>query len=126
MESRLKSGEDLFLNILEELELGDEIFESRSREGIFTPALTMWLMMNQKANGGRGLSEVLEDLTAGEGQKIRQKDTKSKRLRVTDISLNTSALSQARSRLSIDIVRKVTSGIDLPSISWTLNQAAFL
>lgn len=107
----MQGSEELFIEIVERLGLGSEAFESRSREGVFTPALTMWLMMCQRIKGGKGLLEVIEDLIAGEGQRVRERNVKSKRLKVTKISLNTSGYSQARSRLSVETVRKITAAI---------------
>lgn len=111
MRARMAEGEELFLEVLNEVGLGEDALVSRSREGIFTPALTMWLMMSQRTNGGRSLAAAVESLIAGEGAKIRNRNVKSRRLRVTDISLNSSAFSQARNRLSVETVRKVSRGI---------------
>lgn len=111
MKSKMQSSEDIFLAVLGELDFGSKMFESRSREGIFTPAVTMWLMIAQRVMGGRGLADVVQALAEGDWRKIWEKNSKSKRLRVTDISLNSSAFSQAISRLDVEMVRKVTEAI---------------
>lgn len=111
MSSEVKSAEEIFLKILDDIDTGEELFESRTREGIFTPSLTMWMMISQRADGGRAMAKVVEELSEGAGEQIWRRNTKSKRIKVKDISLNTSAFSQARSRLSMETTRKVTGAI---------------
>lgn len=102
-----KDIENLFISILDEYceDSGYNLYETRSREGIFAPALVMWLMISGAAQGRKSLSEALVRLGTGEGELIRDRNSRSKKEK---FSQNTGGLCRARERLPLEIVRDVT------------------
>lgn len=105
--SWLSSLEELFVKILDDFEArtGVSLYETRSRTGIFAPALVMWLMISERARGRRSLSEALSSLGEGEGNRIREKNKRSEK---EVFSQNTGGLCRARERLSLETVHAVS------------------
>jgi len=103
----LSNVEELFIRILDgfQEETGIKLYETRSRTGIFAPALVMWLMISERARGRQSLSEALSSLGEGEGERIREKNKRSEK---EVFSQNTGGLCRARERLSLKTVREVS------------------
>lgn len=105
----LSDAESLFVKIVDQFSdetgAGDKLYESRSRTGIFAPALVMWLMISEKSQGRRSLSEALSSLSAGDGELIRSRNKKSD---TKEFSQNTGGLCRARERLSLEKVKQFT------------------
>lgn len=94
--------EQLFCEIVEK---GDEdLFFSRSRAGIFSPALVMWLEISSRVAGRKSLVSALASLGEGEANEVCERNEASKPLRIGKISANTGGLCRARQRLSLDSV----------------------
>lgn len=100
--------ERLFVSVIDEYskETGINLYETRSREGIFAPALIMWLMISGSARGRKSLSEALVRLSEGDGGLIRSKNKRSKKIK---FSQHTGGLCRARERLPEEVVREITS-----------------
>jgi hypothetical protein len=77
----LVSLEELFTRVIDDIEdaEGLGLYETRSREGIFAPALVMWLTMSQKMRGRGSLMSALESLSRGECELIRSRNSKGRR-----------------------------------------------
>ena len=105
----LCSLEKLFLNLSEGwcAEQWSDAFKLRSREGIFSHALTMWLMITQRIGQRHTLVGALEALTQGGADTILSKTDDSKRIRNNNIPLNSGGYAQARQRLSVEKVKKL-------------------
>lgn len=111
MRKEIFEMEEQFIEVLNDLEYGDEMFVSRSREGVFTPAVTMWLMICQKLKGGQSLQRAIEDFVTEKSSKLIAKNKTSKRYKMQDISTNSGGFSQARKRLSSEDVNNITEAI---------------
>ena len=72
--------EKLFLEIIDSAEHLSDFFLTRSREGIFSPALVMWLMICQRAQARHSLLGALECLSNGECDEILNRNQGSKQL----------------------------------------------
>lgn len=101
--------EKRFLTLVEEF--GDkagidfDVHAVRDRQGIFSFALTTWLMLLQRINSKHSLVGAIEELLKGGAEQILSKMSRSKKVRNRKISLNSGGFSQARSRLSLERVR---------------------
>lgn len=94
--------EQVFLEISHEW-LNEHIpgaFETRNREGIFSSALTLWLMLKQRVQQRHSMGAAISELVFGSSSATMELSTSSKRLRARKISLNTGGYCQARQRLS--------------------------
>ena len=100
--------ERLFISVVDEEPEGDEFFQTRSRDGIFGSALTMWLMMCRRLQGGQSIGSIVEYLSAGGAEGIVSRNRRSERFKGGEISTNSGGLSRAQERLKIDKVRSVT------------------
>ena len=102
--------ERLFVEILDEGGEGkyQHFFQTRSREGIFSPALVMWLMLCQRTQERHSLVGAIESLGAGHGDLILSRNPDSKRAREKKFSANSGGLSRARGRTSILEVRALS------------------
>lgn len=87
-------------------------FSTRSREGVFSPALTIWLMLLQRLEQRRSLSGALESLVAGHAKETLSLNKKSKKIRSNEISVNTGGFCKARQKLSLDKVISVSELIN--------------
>ena len=97
--------EQLFCEIVEK---GDEdLFFSRSRSGIFSPALVMWLEISSRVAGRKSLVSALSSLGRGEANEVCERNDASKPLRFGNISSNTGGLCRARQRLSLDSIESL-------------------
>lgn len=101
--------EGFFLGLTEELFKDDEHwFESGQSHGLFTPALTMWLMMLQVLHKG-SLSDAVKFIEEGLADRIIAKNARSKKARKRSYSTRTGAYSQARSRLEPTLITDVVA-----------------
>jgi len=100
--------ERLFIELIDQVGEGDQLFQTRSREGIFSPALTMWLSINCWAKGEKGLAAALEALQAGEASEVFERNTKTRRGKIKGVSTNSGGLSRARERLKLDDIRQLS------------------
>lgn len=105
------SLEGKFLELLDELDYGSDIFVSRTAHGIFTPCLTMFLMMTQRLGNGSSLLSALKTMHSEDTSEIKSRNTRSKRFNFGEISGNSGGYSRARQRLSLELVREVSEGI---------------
>lgn len=105
--------EKKFLDLVEEF--GDvcgkdfDVHAVRDRRGVFSFALTVWLMLLQRINTKHSLVGAMEELLTGGGEQILSKMSRSKKVRNRKISLNSGGFSQARSRLQIEKVRSLVN-----------------
>lgn len=97
----------IYLAMLDRMESSASLFETRNREGIFSPALTMWLMINGRAKGQRSLMDALDSLVSNEASEVAARSN-TRKLRVIPVSMNSGGLSRARERLSLDLVKRVS------------------
>jgi hypothetical protein len=98
--------EKLFVEVIDQ-EGGaefEDFFMTRSREGLFSPALVMWLMMCQRTQERRSLVGALEELVEGGAEEILGRNRHSKRVKRREISMNNGGLSRARSKLPLPLV----------------------
>lgn len=106
------SMEKLFIEIIDGGEEDNKyLYQSRSREGLFSGALTMWLMICQRSEGGKSLVEALSGIGDGSSDEILKLNERSKRARDKKVSLLSGGYSKARSRLKIAEVEAVTEQI---------------
>lgn len=106
--SVLPNLERLFVSIIDSAEEDfDEFFLTRSREGLFSCALTIWLMICQRTQGRQSLLGALECLNGGECQEILSRNSYSRRAKRKEVSLRTGGLSKARERLKLSEVESV-------------------
>lgn len=97
--------EKFFIEVIEGID--GELFHSRSREGIFSPALTMWLMISQRTQSTHTLLGALEGIRTGSGMQVLSKNTRSKRARGGKASLHTGGFSKARKRVSLETIHSI-------------------
>lgn len=101
----IESMEELFCQIVEK---GDEkFFISRSRRGIFSPALVMWLEICSRVNGRKSLMSALSSLHRGDASAVCKLNSVSKPLKFGNVSKNNSGLCRARKRLALDAVESL-------------------
>lgn len=103
----LESLEELFVRIVDDYQVGgeDNLYQTRSRVGIFAPALVMWLTISQRLQSRHSLAGALESFCRGEGQLVRSRNDLSKK---NHISQNTGGLCKARERLQLEQVQGVS------------------
>ena len=106
---KLKLMEDLFMESLSEF--GDIIHEVRNRECVFSPALTMWLFLNQRTGNGVSLSKALYEFNEGKDRSLFKERTETKKGKVVPLSMNTGGFSKARHRLPLKLVTEITKSI---------------
>ncbi|MCI5065105.1 IS4 family transposase [bacterium] len=104
------SLENFFVGLTEDwfwenYELGG--FETRSREGVFSPVLTMWLMLLQRFQQRHSLSGALEALVSGKVGEVLSRNNRSKRVRRGELSASTGGFCKARQQLSLEKVNSV-------------------
>ena len=110
MKFELKKLEQKYLSMLDRMESNESLFEVRNREGVFSPAVIMWLMINGRAKGRRSLMDALESLAEHEASEVLDRSG-TKKVRITPVSMNSGGLSRAREKLSLDLVRRVGTEI---------------
>lgn len=104
--------EDLFISLLNEVGADEqEVYLTRNRGGIFSSALTMFLMVCQRAFQRQTLVGALEALSSGAGRLLLEKNPRKRRAAVHGISLNSGGYSRARNRLSLEYVRGIVEAI---------------
>lgn len=96
--------ENLFIELIEAGEKSEEMFTCRSRQGIFCPAVTMWLMICKWIQGERSLSAALDCLTNGVADEVLKRNVRRKPNK-SDFSLNTGGISRAQSRLKLEVLQ---------------------
>ncbi len=91
------------------LEREDElnVHAVRDRHGVFSFALTIWLLIIQRFNPRHSLSGALEELTRGAAEQVLSRIEGSKKVRNRQISLNSGGYAQARMRLSLELVKEL-------------------
>ena len=103
--------EDRYIKFVEafglENELEMDVHAVRDRQGIFSFALTVWLMLLQRFNPKHSLSGALEELINGGADQVMSKIRGSKKVRLRKISLNSGGYSQARSRVPLKMISKL-------------------
>jgi len=95
--------ERLFMKVIDEGDEG-ELFVSRSREGVFSPALVMWLSIASRIEGRGDLMSALDQLSNGMADEVLRRNTRSER---ASVSRSNSGLCRARQRLSLNLVERV-------------------
>ena len=106
---QLQMMEDIFVDSLSDF--GEEVYAVRNRECVFSPALTLWLFINQRTSSGISLRDALENLRSGGGGKIFRCRTETRKGKVTPLSMDTSGFSKARQRLSLEFVKGAAKAI---------------
>lgn len=117
MEIDLSGLESLFIGLIDRVTDDPSMYVTRSREGIFSPALTMWLMINGWAKGRRGVSSALEAIGAGEASGVIARNSRTKRVQVTPLSTNSGGLTKARYRLRMNELKELCVRINEVLIS---------
>jgi hypothetical protein len=109
--AELGNIETRYLEFVEafKLEREDEfdIHAVRDRHGVFSFALTVWLMVIQRLNPRHSLSGALEALTRGAAEQVLSRIGGSKKVRNRQISSNSGGYAQARKRLSLELVKEL-------------------
>jgi hypothetical protein len=100
--------ESSFLEIFERYG-GEKVHTVFQRSGIFSAALTIWLMILQRINPRHALCSALEDLHNGKADQVLFKITRSKRVSEKSISWNSGGFSKARTRIQLEFVRGFVS-----------------
>ncbi|MEK6705609.1 MAG: transposase [Bdellovibrionota bacterium] len=100
------SMERLFIDIIEAGE-DQELFLSRSRTGIFSPALIMWLEISRRIEGGKSLSLALESLASGCADEVVRQNRTSDVKGQARLSSSSGGLCRARQRLKLEAVERV-------------------
>lgn len=100
------SMEELFCEIVDKGE--ESLFYTRSREGIFSPALVMWLEISNRVEGRKSLLGALTSLGEGNGSQVVGRNiVGSKPLKEKRVSISSGGLCRARQRLGVDEVERV-------------------
>lgn len=94
------SLEKLFVEMIDRGE--EELFLTRSRDGIFAPALVMYLEMSRRISGGSSLETVLGQLHEGSADEIIARNHRGVKAR--ELSANSGGLCRARQRLKLEQV----------------------
>ena len=112
-EGDLESLEELFVNVVDKVgdESDEDFFCTRSREGIFSPALVMWVMICQRASEKESIVSALKRISLGEGDRVLGENNGSKRARARRLSTNSGGYCRARQRLAFGKVRQVAEYI---------------
>lgn len=112
--SESNSAEICFaLELLKSLHLGsmsEDLLKSNVRSStrvIYTNMVTLWLMILQRLHGGKTLEEVVSHLLSHERSLLPD----NKRVREDRVSENSGAYSQARKRLELDWILKISEMI---------------
>lgn len=100
--------QEAFLELTES-EFGEEAgwYTTSSHRGVYSEALTIWLMMVQALHS-KSLSGVLSCLEAGMADEVLSRNTISKKARRKELSTNTGGYSHARERVGVEKVGRVT------------------
>lgn len=109
MAKKFSGIEKLFVDLIDRVDDGSNLFKTRSRSGIFSPALTIWLLVNCWAKGLKGLSCALQALGDNEASEVLSRNPTKRKFRVRSVSQNSGGLSRARQRLELDDIRKLTN-----------------
>ena len=107
--TQFKLMEDLYMESLSDF--GDVMFEVRNRNCVFSPALTLWLFLNQRTGNGISLSKSLHEFNDGKGRRLFEERTETRKGKVIPLSMNTGGFSKARHRLSLELVKDITKAI---------------
>lgn len=95
--------ESLFHEISRDwFEKNDLPYESAKRSGVFSAALTVWLMMLQRLCGLPLEGALIEMLRNRNRSALVGLNQKSKKLAFGDVSLNSGGFSRARDRVELD------------------------
>lgn len=116
--------EDLFISGIDcaQRELGEDLFLTRSREGIFSCALVMWLMLCQRFEGRKSMVKALEMIAQG-GGKIVAANIPSRRAQRCEISTNSGGYCRARERTELAKVKLISDCITKQLIKQAANRA---
>lgn len=100
--------QEAFINLTEG-EFGEEAswYTTSSHRGVYSEALTIWLMMVQALHG-KSLNGVLSCLREGIADALLNRNTISKKAKQRELSSNTGGYSQARERVGVEKVSRVT------------------
>lgn len=90
--------------VVEEEERDSDVLIGLRRRRIFTPAVTIWLMIQQRLKYGASLSKITDELSRG-NLWIKQFEGK-------EISSNTAGYAQARGRLRVEEVLAVAERLN--------------
>lgn len=93
-----------------EIALRDSSLALKTRAGIYTEVVTIWLMIMQRLNPDKSLAAVVEKLKSGCLEEVL--DVRSSRVRNKKISSNTGGYSKARNKLDIVRVEKAADTIN--------------
>jgi hypothetical protein len=96
--------ERLFCDLIDAGE--EDLFNSRSRLGIFSPALVMWLEISGRLRGRKSLQVSLDTLLSDGASEVIKRNKTSQVLRDGRISSNSGGLCRARQRLALPLVEK--------------------
>jgi hypothetical protein len=88
-----------------------DVHAVRDRQGVFSFALTVWLLILQRFNPRHSLSGALEELTRGAAEQVLSKIERSKKVRNRKISSNSGGYSQARKKLSLTLVKELSESV---------------
>ena len=108
MKSDFGGIERLFVELIDRVGEGSNLFKTRSRAGIFSPALTMWLLVNCWAKGLKGLLCALQALGDDEASEVLSRNPTKRKIQMRDISQSSGGLSRARQRLELKDVADLT------------------
>jgi len=110
MEIDISRLEKLFVEVIDRIAPDESLYGIRNREGIFSHALTIWLMINGRAKGKRSLVDALEGIAVGEADEVISRSA-TKRVAVTPVSMNSGGLCRARERLSVNLVERIGAAV---------------
>jgi Transposase DDE domain len=82
-------------------------YESNHRSGIFSSALTVWLMILQRLVGASLQGVLIELLDKTRESIFVEKNTRSKKLAFNNISISSGGLTQARQRIESEQISKL-------------------
>ncbi len=104
--------EQLYMEVTgDHWEAQEDLMVLKKSDGIFTPALTTWLMLWQKLlpkhSMGAVLQELQQKINDGGGLGILEWVSESKKVRFNQISSSTGGLSHARQRLPLKVIEEV-------------------
>lgn len=103
--------EKLFIELTEELFSEDELWFGNSlAHSLFTPALTLYLMMLQVLYKG-SLSDALSFVDNGLADQIIARNVRSKKAKERTISSSTGAYAQARARLKPAVISELIEAL---------------
>lgn len=108
----ISSIENMFIKLLDGVNKLGDVYETRSRAGIFSPGLVLWVNLFSRIKGDKSLSRALDIITNGESDSVLKKNSRHRLHTIDNMSLSTGGLSRAQTRFSEGKLNQIVEAIN--------------